>query len=762
MKIDEVKEDYNKEKSPTKPKEKVDENEKDNITSELIKSDDSAKIPEITVQKEEDTVDKENEKVKILDDNATPEPEETKEIESLTIAKEEEPDEEKKPVRTKKKTIKIDGEEEEKDLEELPKDNLDNKPEEKNLLEKILEDEPKEESAQYIQMDMDKDKKENENEKPKDTTDKKSKKKRKKSKKMKPDDDDKIKKEEYKKGDEEVPSSEMEKIGIVEEKPKEEEEPKEYITGIREDIDLDSIYYMILNILKERNKNRSIKKIRKDKIYNLLENIKDNKDTDEDDEKLEIKEGDEQIISQEKGADNEPENGEYSDKPGLIETYKRILVILGQKFKNIKNRNKNRLLVILKEIEDDNKNIKGEDLIKEILIKRNIRKYYKIWKEKENADKPKDDLELLKKIINKNNKKAYFYGWKNHPDLKNQEIDDNVDEKNKKLFKIVKKSINRNNLLYYFQKWKIVKPKKVIIKGKKIIKDNNNVDNIIDNLLLKQDDEDEKEFEDLSDLLSKDNKKGKNIVKDDTGDIEKGPNVEAPYEGENAENAKLIKLDKNRMENVVKPKLIKIIKNRNIKRYFYSWKQRPDIKEDEVHDKEYEIIAPSEKQLRGRKKKSVPRENESVVNKEEPINGVIIREDKGKDRAEPDKENRTKLLKKIILKRNMKRVFYKWYEMSVKVTSRGSCLDGIYGYCYTEHFTSQSYEYATIHGNIDSNEVSCTIRPLFSVFLKNMNLSVAAFNLFSFYSQLRDESILIKKKYLPIWRKVIKIKKIKE
>ena len=115
--------------------------------------------------------------------------------------------------------------------------------------------------------------------------------------------------------------------------------------------------------------------------------------------------------------------------------------------------------------------------------------------------------------------------------------------------------------------------------------------------------------------------------------------------------------------------------------------------------------------------------------------------------------------KNILLKRNLRRIIYKWHDLSITIKTSNSCLDGIYGYCYTENYTYETYEYAPIHGNIDSAEVSGTIQPYFSDFLKSMNLSVAAFNLFQFYTQLREESILIKKKYLPHWRKITKIRK---
>ena len=212
-----------------------------------------------------------------------------------------------------------------------------------------------------------------------------------------------------------------------------------------------------------------------------------------------------------------------------------------------------------------------------------------------------------------------------------------------------------------------------------------------------------------------------------------------------------------------------IIVEKSFKRNcFKKWKNIDDeimkvIKDDNKKDiqnlDEEEISKAPKTILRGIKTKT-PKGTTNIIelNEEEPVNRIIIQEEK--DKLDLEKGDRKLyLIKNIILKRNLKRIFYHWYKVTIKIKTSSSCLDGIYGYCYTEHYTSYNYEFAPIHGNIESQDVSETIQPLFSDFLRNMNLSVAAFNLFTFYSQLRDKSILIKKKYLPHWRKHLKIQK---
>ena len=178
-----------------------------------------------------------------------------------------------------------------------------------------------------------------------------------------------------------------------------------------------------------------------------------------------------------------------------------------------------------------------------------------------------------------------------------------------------------------------------------------------------------------------------------------------------------------------------------------------------IQNLEEEISKKPKTILRGRKTKT-PKETISInsLNEEEPGNRIIFQEEENKLNLEAG-ERKIYLIKNIILKRNLKRKFYHWYKISIKIKKSYSCLDGIYGYCYTEHYTNYNYEFAPIYGNVETQDVSESIQPLFSVFLTNMNLSVAAFNLFTFYYQLHDKSILIKKKYLPYWRKHLKIEK---
>ena len=87
---------------------------------------------------------------------------------------------------------------------------------------------------------------------------------------------------------------------------------------------------------------------------------------------------------------------------------------------------------------------------------------------------------------------------------------------------------------------------------------------------------------------------------------------------------------------------------------------------------------------------------------------------------------------------------------------KNSCLNGIYGFCNTKHFTNtkNKEESLSIYGNEKFQVNSKNIQPLFLDFLKAINCSIATFNLFTYYSQFHDNKFLIKKKYLPIWRNI--------
>lgn len=89
--------------------------------------------------------------------------------------------------------------------------------------------------------------------------------------------------------------------------------------------------------------------------------------------------------------------------------------------------------------------------------------------------------------------------------------------------------------------------------------------------------------------------------------------------------------------------------------------------------------------------------------------------------------------------------------------NKNSSLNGIYGICYTEEFIKNrnKEEYISIYGNEKSKEINYNIQRNFSAFLNEINFSIATFNLFNYYSQFHDNKFLIKKKFLPIWRKVL-------
>ncbi len=204
--------------------------------------------------------------------------------------------------------------------------------------------------------------------------------------------------------------------------------------------------------------------------------------------------------------------------------------------------------------------------------------------------------------------------------------------------------------------------------------------------------------------------------------------------------------EKNNKINTYEKEINKInLENEEIK------KKNEKLNQENIKLKE-EIIENKKPLLRVKNKEN----NILTIDGEEPVGRIIIYNDKY-ELVDDIKEKRNNIIKKIILKKNLKDSLYHWYKVTIKVNN--SCLNGIYGYCYSEHYTNQKYEFAPIHGNIDSDEVSDSIQPLFSDFLRNMNLSLAAFNLFTFYSQLCDNNIMIKKKYLPHWKKVFKKEK---
>lgn len=222
----------------------------------------------------------------------------------------------------------------------------------------------------------------------------------------------------------------------------------------------------------------------------------------------------------------------------------------------------------------------------------------------------------------------------------------------------------------------------------------------------------------------------------------------------------LIRIEKNKKIEGIKPKLIKVITTVNtktkyyyLKIYLYKWKEiaknSPQIEET--------ILITSPEVLGDNDNKKTKNKNIVLLDQEEPVNRIIIQEEKDRNALD---NRRKKLLRRIFYLIYLRRPLYLWYENAQKMESykfTNSCLNGIYGYCYTEQFTYDNYEYANIHANIESSQYyssSDSMNPYFGDFLRNMNLSVAAFNLFTFYSQLHDWTLIRKKKYLIYWRKV--------
>ena len=502
------------------------------------------------------------------------------------------------------------------------------------------------------------------------------------------------------------------------------------------EIDIDPIYNNILIILKEKDK--KVKKKHKKKILDLLKIlklIKENQDKNKSEEAKDVEENEEDIT---------PDNSE------LKELYKNILDILTKSFNRIKNDNKQKLINILNEIEKSNKKAKNK----------------KTEKITDNNDNDKDNK--LKQIIQKVNKRYY--------------------------------------LIYYFQKWKLSKLSSP--------KDNNQIDNLLSHV----DKDDEDKFKDSQEILvkNKDTDFNKDIIKSKLKNIINNTNkhyylniyfyrwkkMKMPKTTDDINKDKeygkinLIKLinmmtekkkynilyiyynkwknaypveaitqsEKEPEINSKKGKLIKVINTVNtktkyyyLKIYLYKWKEiakySPQIEET--------ILITTPEVLGDKDSKKTKNKNIVLLDQEEPVNRIIIQEEKDRNALD---NRRRKLLRRIFHLIYLRRPFYLWYENAQKMESykfTNSCLNGIYGYCYTEQFTYETYEYANIHANIESSQYyssSDSMNPYFGDFLRNMNLSVAAFNLFTFYSQLHDLSLIRKKKYLAFWRKVCKSK----
>ena len=157
--------------------------------------------------------------------------------------------------------------------------------------------------------------------------------------------------------------------------------------------------------------------------------------------------------------------------------------------------------------------------------------------------------------------------------------------------------------------------------------------------------------------------------------------------------------------------LIKNIENKSIKKYFNLWKNIDNIYDsDKYSDNDDEDLL------------EIIKTNEiKFINRNNKQNNIKTNE------------------KKVNEKKNKK-----------------SCLNGIYGLCFTQDFINNKNkeEYVSIYGNEKSKEISDNIQPHFSNFLKAINCSIATFNLFTYYTQFHDKKFLLKKKFLPIWRKV--------
>ena len=524
-----------------------------------------------------------------------------------------------------------------------------------------------------------------------------------------------------------------------------------------------------IDIEKEKNinieKDKDIEKeINKDSEENKENNIAIEKDIDiekgENPEKV-VDTGEEKIINIERDKGINIGKEEENDKGKDI-----------KKDKDIKIEKEN-------DININKDSEKDKDIDNGINIEANIKKDtdINIEKQKENSEKNKFEkkinVELLKRLINKQNDtlKYFFLKWKKFNYL-NKKSNFHINKRQVKKIKFLpkdkspdffqkKKSKDElyNNIINILQKYD--KSQKIKILSSLLIKfdDNNKNDapektdnDLINYLLPLYNEGDKSKKNDIKKIILEilksleDKKMTKSNPSTPFNDSSFSFSFADINNNDKSEEDSITNSSMKNMSIKLYKRLRDIIQKNDAKKvYFDRWKENTNlnnykkivIKRIILNKKEKDDIV---KKIKSSKKiprnKNIDISDPNFGDKNYKSEEIMDNNNISKTEIKPEKDNSENLTENISKKKN-------------------SSLNAIYGLCYTEDFCEKNNENVSLYGNEESKKISDNIQPHFKEFLKEMNMSIATFNLFSFYSQLRDDKILLKKKFFPTWRKGI-------
>ena len=584
---------------------------------------------------------------------------------------------------------------------------------------------------------------------------------------------------------------------------------KEEEKGIRKELDI------VKNIEKEKFINNVIEEDKENKIETVKEkdadiNIKRNlekdklKDIDIEKEKniniekdkdiekeinKDSEENKENNIAIEKEKDIDIEKGENPEK--VVDTGEEKIINIerdkginiGKEEENDKGKDikKDKDIKIEKEndININKDSEKDKDIDNGINIEANIKKDtdINIEKQKENSEKNKFEkkinVELLKRLINKQNDtlKYFFLKWKKFNYL-NKKSNFHINKRQVKKIKFLpkdkspdffqkKKSKDElyNNIINILQKYD--KSQKIKILSSLLIKfdDNNKNDapektdnDLINYLLPLYNEGDKSKKNDIKKIILEilksleDKKMTKSNPSTPFNDSSFSFSFADINNNDKSEEDSITNSSMKNMSIKLYKRLRDIIQKNDAKKvYFDRWKENTNlnnykkivIKRIILNKKEKDDIV---KKIKSSKKiprnKNIDISDPNFGDKNYKSEEIMDNNNISKTGIKPEKDNSENLTENISKKKN-------------------SSLNAIYGLCYTEDFCEKNNENVSLYGNEESKKISDNIQPHFKEFLKEMNMSIATFNLFSFYSQLRDDKILLKKKFFPTWRKGI-------
>ena len=544
-----------------------------------------------------------------------------------------------------------------------------------------------------------------------------------------------------------------------------------------------------IDIEKENNidieKDKDIEKeINKDSEENKENNIAIEKEINKDSE-----ENKENNIAIEKEKDIDIEKGENPEK--VVDTGEEKIINIerdkginiGKEEENDKGKDikKDKDIKIEKEndININKDSEKDKDIDNGINIEANIKKDtdINIEKQKENSEKNKFEkkinVELLKRLINKQNDtlKYFFLKWKKFNYL-NKKSNFHINKRQVKKIKFLpkdkspdffqkKKSKDElyNNMINILQKYD--KSQKIKILSSLLIKfdDNNKNDapektdnDLINYLLPLYNEGDKTKKNDIKKIILEilksleDKKMTKSNPSTPFNDSSFSFSFADINNNDKSEEDSITNSSMKNMSIKLYKRLRDIIQKNDAKKvYFDRWKENTNlnnykkivIKRIILNKKEKDDIV---KKIKSSKKiprnKNIDISDPNFGDKNYKSEEIMDNKNISKTEIKPEKDNSENLTENISKKKN-------------------SSLNAIYGLCYTEDFCEKNNENVSLYGNEESKKISDNIQPHFKEFLKEMNMSIATFNLFSFYSQLRDDKILLKKKFFPTWRKGI-------